>query len=300
MKLAIAILALAIAIPAIAGDTAWYNADLQRLQWQRPGKVTVGGTDYGPNPHPDLVVAAGWQSLALDCAWTDTVTDWEESPPVRCMTQEELDARAADQAAAIAEAEARQGPPPEVFVPLLDENGEAVGTARLVAFAGSLAVVASTNSASPQVVWELQRAQILSQLANIAESRATAAAARLAIKQTVLAGDLAEEDLGQIVDLWPAWAAGVSYALDEILRHEGTLYKVVQAHTSQPDWAPPDVPALFAEITPPGLIAEWVQPTGAQDTYSLGALVTHVGQVWESTVDNNSWEPGVYGWVEVE
>ena len=91
MKLAIAILALAIAIPAIAGDTAWYNADLQRLQWQRPGKVTVGGTDYGPNPHPDLVVAAGWQSLALDCAWTDTVTDWEESPPVRCMTQEELE-----------------------------------------------------------------------------------------------------------------------------------------------------------------------------------------------------------------
>ena len=58
--------------------------------------------------------------------------------------------------------------------------------------------------------------------------------------------------------------------------------------------------ARLAEITPPGLIAEWVQPTGAQDTYSLGDLVTHVGQVWESTVDNNSWEPGVYGWVEVE
>ena len=106
MKLAIAILALAIAIPAIAGDTAWYNADLQRLQWQRPGKVTVGGTDYGPNPHPDLVVAAGWQSLALDCAWTDTVTDWEESPPVRCMTAQELADREAARAAEQADAEA--------------------------------------------------------------------------------------------------------------------------------------------------------------------------------------------------
>ena len=88
--------------------------------------------------------------------------------------------------------------------------------------------------------------------------------------------------------------------VDEIVRHEGSLYKVVQAHTSQSDWAPPDVPALFAKIIPPGLIAEWVQPTGAQDTYSLGDLVTHVGKTWESTVDNNSWEPGVYGWVEVE
>ena len=106
MKLAIAILALAIAIPAIAGDTAWFNADLQRLQWQRPGKVTVGGTDYGPNPHPDLVVAAGWQSLALDCAWTDTVTDWEESPPVRCMTAQELADREAARAAEQADAEA--------------------------------------------------------------------------------------------------------------------------------------------------------------------------------------------------
>ena len=199
-----------------------------------------------------------------------------------------------------AEAEALRGPAPEVFVPMLNSDGEPVGTARLVVIEGSLAVVASTNSASPQKPWAEQKDQILAQLGSVAESRASAAAARIAVKQTVLAGELPEEDLAQIVDLWPAWAAGVSYALDEILRHEGTLYKVVQSHTSQPDWAPPDAPSLFAEIAPPGLIAEWVQPTGAQDTYSLGEQVTHGGQTWESTVDNNSWEPGVYGWVEVE
>ena len=227
-------------------------------------------------------------------------------------------------------AAALRGPAPEVFVPMLNSDGEPVGTARLVVIEGSLSVLASTNSASPQKPWAEQRDQILAQLGGIAESKATAAAARLAIKQTVLAGELPEEDLGQIVDLWPAWAAGVSYALDEILRHEGTLYKVVQAHTSQADWAPSkvvqahtsqadwapskvvqahtsqadwapsDVPSLFAEITPPGLIAEWVQPTGAQDTYSLGDLVAHGGKTWESTVDKNVWEPGVYGWVEVE
>jgi hypothetical protein len=125
MKLAIAILALAIAIPAIAGDTAWFNADLQRLQWQRPGKVTVGGTDYGPNPHPDLVVAAGWQSLALDCAWTDTVTDWEESPPVRCMTAQELADREAARAAEQADAEAAASLPTvfETGIAVLDADG---------------------------------------------------------------------------------------------------------------------------------------------------------------------------------
>ena len=198
-----------------------------------------------------------------------------------------------------AEAEALRGPAPEVFVPMLNSDGEPVGTARLVVIEGSLAVVASTNSASPQKTWAEQKDQILSQLGGIAESRAAAAAARIAVKQTVLAGELPEEDLAQIVDLWPAWAAGVSYAVNEIVRHGGSLYKVVQAHTSQADWTPDVVPALFAEIAPPGLIAEWVQPTGAQDTYSLGEQVTHGGQTWESTVDNNSWEPGVYGWVEV-
>lgn len=27
--------------------------------------------------------------------------------------------------------------------------------------------------------------------------------------------------------------------------------------------------------------------------------VTHNGKTWESLVDNNVWEPGVYGWTEV-
>ena len=251
---------------------------------------------------PPSPYAAADGRLIFNPSWSHILADGgrEATEQETADWQAAQDAAASAAAEAAAQAEALRGPAPEVFVPMLNSDGEPVGTARLVVIEGSLAVVASTNSASPQKPWAEQKDQILSQLGGIAESKATAAAARLAIKQTVLAGVLAEEDLGQIVDLWPAWAAGVSYAVDEIVRHEGSLYKVVQAHTSQSDWAPPDVPALFAKITPPGLIAEWVQPVGAHDTYSLGDVVTHGGKTWESTVDNNSWEPGVYGWVEVE
>ena len=254
--------------------------------------IDPDGTYHAARP-TRLETPAGVATVASD-EWLIESQGW------RLATPQEIADRAAAAEAADAEAEALRGPAPEVFVPMLNSDGEPVGTARIVVIEGSLSVLASTNSASPQKPWAEQKDQILSQLGGIAESKATAAAARLAIKQTVLAGVLAEEDLGQIVDLWPAWAAGVSYAIDEIVRHEGSLYKAVQAHTSQADWTPDVVPALFAEIAPPGLIAEWVQPTGAQDTYSLGDLVTHVGKTWESTVDNNSWEPGVYGWVEVE
>lgn len=45
---------------------------------------------------------------------------------------------------------------------------------------------------------------------------------------------------------------------------------------------------------------EWVQPTGAHDAYHYGDIRTHKGKTWRSTADNNTWEPGVYGWEEVE
>lgn len=44
--------------------------------------------------------------------------------------------------------------------------------------------------------------------------------------------------------------------------------------------------------------AEWVQPTGAHDAYPKGATVTHKGATWVATAENNTWEPGVYGWAK--
>lgn len=43
---------------------------------------------------------------------------------------------------------------------------------------------------------------------------------------------------------------------------------------------------------------EFVQPTGAHDTYSSGTLVTYKGVVYESTLGGNSWSPAAYpqGW----
>lgn len=46
-------------------------------------------------------------------------------------------------------------------------------------------------------------------------------------------------------------------------------------------------------------VAEWVQPTGAQDAYDVGDRVSHNGMIWECTSPSNVYEPGVYGWVVV-
>lgn len=99
---------------------------------------------------------------------------------------------------------------------------------------------------------------------------------------------------------FPAWAAGKSYAVGERVKDEGKLYKVITAHTSQTDWKPNNTPSLYAEILPGqgGTdIGEWVQPEST-NPYMKGDKVKHGGKVWVSTVDNNVWEPGVYGWEE--
>ena len=76
-------------------------------------------------------------------------------------------------------------------------------------------------------------------------------------------------------------------------------YRCIQAHTSQEGWEPDITPALWVRTAPEGEIPEWIQPTGAQDAYNTGDKVTHNSKTWQSTVDSNVWEPGVYGWAEV-
>ena len=113
------------------------------------------------------------------------------------------------------------------------------------------------------------------------------------------ATSLDDGDALDAVQLFPAWAEGIAYAVGQRVQYEGKLYKCVQSHTSQADWTPDAVPALWTEVAKPGEIPVWKQPTGAQDAYMAGDKVHYPdadGAIYVSTVDYNTWEPGVYGW----
>ena len=99
------------------------------------------------------------------------------------------------------------------------------------------------------------------------------------------------------VELFPAWTVGKAYAVNDRVQYNGTLYKCVQAHTSQADWTPDETPALWVTVSVDEW-PEWVQPTGAHDAYAKDSKVTHNGKKWISSYDANVWEPGVYGWEE--
>lgn len=124
------------------------------------------------------------------------------------------------------------------------------------------------------------------------------------------------------VELHPVWKPGMEFVVnpedglwyvDEVstgnLAHnmngprivfEGVLYRVLQQHTSQEGWEPNITPSLYAKVLIPDdeRIYDWEQP-GSTNPYMTGEKVKHVGKIWTSDVDNNVWEPGVYGWTEV-
>lgn len=112
------------------------------------------------------------------------------------------------------------------------------------------------------------------------------------------ASSLSDAEALEVPTIFPAWTAGKSYSTDDRIEYSGTLYRCVQAHTSQADWTPPVTPALWVVVSLEEW-PDWVQPTGAHDAYALGAKVTHAGKHWVSDVGSNVWKPGVYGWSEV-
>lgn len=101
------------------------------------------------------------------------------------------------------------------------------------------------------------------------------------------------------------WAYPISYVAGQIRTDptDGNIYRVNdgQGHTSQEGWNPSLTPALWSKIgDPTAEWPDWSQPIGSADTYPLGAKTTHADSHWVSTVANNVWEPGVYGWEAAE
>jgi len=97
------------------------------------------------------------------------------------------------------------------------------------------------------------------------------------------------------------WRAGINAEKDKIYRYSENIYKCIQPHTTQEDWTPDKVPALFVKISLEEY-PQWRQPTGAHDAYKKGAKVSDEGKHWISNKDVNIYKPGLVSgdWSEVE
>ena len=111
--------------------------------------------------------------------------------------------------------------------------------------------------------------------------------------------DFLKNNQSDVSGMFPEWKAGTSYETEKYVTYDGAIYKVIQAHTSQSDWTPDKTSALFLRIDGRSNdtdYPDWVQPNGAIGVYAKNDKVTYDDKKWVSTIDNNVWAPGVYGW----
>ena len=114
---------------------------------------------------------------------------------------------------------------------------------------------------------------------------------------------MTDEEALDYTELFASWFGnGVEYAVGDRVRYDGDLYKVLQVHTSQPNWTPDVAVSLFAKmlIPDPDVIPVWEQPDST-NPYMRGDKVHYPNEdspVYESLIDNNVWSPDAYpaGW----
>lgn len=124
------------------------------------------------------------------------------------------------------------------------------------------------------------------------------------IEKYVESEDIPKEEKEQFLDAFEPFAVGKDYVAGDKIRFKGTVYEVIQSHTSQLDWLPDSVPALYKvylqKETDDGteVIHDWKQPVGAHDAYETGDKVKYEDSYYESLIDGNSWSPASYpqGW----
>jgi len=114
-------------------------------------------------------------------------------------------------------------------------------------------------------------------------------------------GDLDESVITEHPKLFIEWDENWTGKAGTIVTDNGNLYRSIHdVLTPAQNTKPSETPSMWTQIgNPQEEYPEWYQPTGAHDAYSMGDKVSHSDKHWKSIVNNNVWEPGVYGWEEV-
>ena len=113
-------------------------------------------------------------------------------------------------------------------------------------------------------------------------------------------GTLDEVTATEHLEVFAQWEPNIAYGVGNLRAYQDKLYKCLQAHTSQENWTPDSVPALWKEVgNPMDEWPQWSQPIGAADAYMKGDKVSYEDKHWISDIDNNVWAPATYGWSQV-
>ena len=106
---------------------------------------------------------------------------------------------------------------------------------------------------------------------------------------------LSDDEALKVPALYPEWSGNsVVYPVGTRVLYNGTLYRSLETRTSTPTTSPIDSPQDWVKVLPSSYgetAPEWENG----HSYNQGDRVTRRGNIYESTMDSNIYEPGVFG-----
>jgi len=139
----------------------------------------------------------------------------------------------------------------------------------------------------------------------VRETKRTSDALRRAVREgAALVSDETALDLP--VSAFALWQADTDYKNGDIVIYKDERYRVTQAHRSQANWLPSEVPTLYGLLKFSGGVQVWERPQAHNVIMKGEKRLFRVedgfdGNVYESLIDNNSWSyiEHPQGWKQV-
>lgn len=135
-----------------------------------------------------------------------------------------------------------------------------------------------------------EAARAEAEAARIAPFRALRRRIDAGLRYAVANDGLSDEELLTMEAATPEWMPGISLAVGDTIMYGGSMFVVVQAHTTQAGWEPGTATqALFRRVQPEDS-AEWQPDTD----YATGAECTYLGSAYTCLQGHTSqvgWEP---------
>lgn len=98
----------------------------------------------------------------------------------------------------------------------------------------------------------------------------------------IQAQSLTDEQAVQVKAIYPAWSPdGVHYPVDYKVLHDDVLYKSMQDHTSQADWAPGVAPSLWAAVDSGEHAGTQEDPIPVPDTVETAGMEYERGKYYQ-------------------
>lgn len=147
----------------------------------------------------------------------------------------------------------------------------------------------------------------MSRLNNARKFRKEFEASKNVARQFILISEIPQEEISSLIKVYDEYEVNKDVIAGYVFRYGDKLFKVLQAHKTAEQWKPNEAVSLYVEVKlkiasgGEEIVAPWeVRPT--ENLYMIGDKVLWTnGKIYESTINNNSWNPETYpqGWKEV-